>query len=223
MAISRKSIPKSAGTKERVKKVIDRLEKTHPDAKLDLNFSSPLELLIALILAAQARDDLVNKITVELFKKYRTAEDYARTTQPQLEKDIGKINFYRNKARAIRNCCKEIVERFGGNVPDKLDDLISLPGVGRKTANIVLGNAFGRQTIGVDTHVMRLSQRLGFTRNTDPDKIELDLMSIVPEKKRVRSCHLLQYHGRRVCVAKKPRCPDCTIRSLCPYPDKTTA
>ena len=223
MAISRKSIPKSAGTKERIKKVIDRLEKTHPDAKLDLNFSNPLELLIALILAAQARDDLVNKITVELFKKYRTAEDYAQTTQPQLEKDIGKINFYRNKARAIRNCCKEIVERFGGKVPDKLDDLISLPGVGRKTANIVLGNAFGRQTIGVDTHVMRLSQRLGFTRNTDPDKIELDLMSIVPEKKRVRFCHLLQYHGRRVCVAKKPRCPDCTIRSLCPYPDKTTA
>jgi len=223
MAISRKSTPKSAATKERVKKVIDRLEKTHPDAKLDLDFSNPLELLIALILAAQARDDLVNKITVELFKKYRTAEDYARTTQPQLEKDIGKINFYRNKARAIRNCCKEIVERFGGKVPDKLDDLISLPGVGRKTANIVLGNAFGRQTIGVDTHVMRLSQRLGFTRNTDPDKIELDLMSIVPEKKRVRFCHLLQYHGRRVCVAKKPRCPDCTIRSLCPYPDKTTA
>ena len=223
MAISRKSIPKSVGIKERVKRVIDRLEKTHPDAKLDLNFSNPLELLIALILAAQARDDLVNKITVELFKKYRTAEDYARTTQPQLEKDIGKINFYRNKARAIRNCCKEIVERFGGKVPDKLDDLISLPGVGRKTANIVLGNAFGRQTIGVDTHVMRLSQRLGFTRNTDPDKIELDLMSIVPEKKRVRFCHLLQYHGRRVCVAKKPRCPDCTIRSLCPYPDKTTA
>ena len=223
MAISRKSIPKSAGTKKKIKKVIDRLEKTHPDAKLDLNFSNPLELLIALILAAQARDDLVNKITVELFKKYRTAEDYARTTQPQLEKDIGKINFYRNKARAIRNCCKEIVERFGGKVPDKLDDLISLPGVGRKTANIVLGNAFGRQTIGVDTHVMRLSQRLGFTRNTDPDKIELDLMSIVPEKKRVRFCHLLQYHGRRVCVAKKPRCPDCTIRSLCPYPDKTTA
>ena len=223
MAISRKSTPKSAATKERIKRVIDRLEKTHPDAKLDLNFSNPLELLIALILAAQARDDLVNKITVELFKKYRTAEDYARTTQPQLEKDIGKINFYRNKARAIRNCCKEIVERFGGKVPDKLDDLISLPGVGRKTANIVLGNAFGRQTIGVDTHVMRLSQRLGFTRNTDPDKIELDLMSIVPEKKRVRFCHLLQYHGRRVCVAKKPRCPDCTIRSLCPYPDKTTA
>ena len=223
MAISRKSIPKSAGTKERVKRVIDRLEKTHPDAKLDLNFSNPLELLIALILAAQARDDLVNKITVELFKKYRTAEDYARTTQPQLEKDIGKINFYRNKARAIRNCCKEIVERFGGKVPDKLDDLISLPGVGRKTANIVLGNAFGRQTIGVDTHVMRVSQRLGLTRNTDPDKIEFDLMPIVPEKKRVRFCHLLQYHGRRVCVAKKPRCPDCTIRSLCPYPDKTTA
>src|SRR5437773_9442859 len=221
MAISRKSIPKSVGIKERVKRVIDRLEKTHPDAKLDLNFSNPLELLIALILAAQARDDLVNKITVELFKKYRTAEDYAQTTQPQLEKDIGKINFYRNKARAIRNCCKEIVERFGGKVPDNLEDLVSLPGVGRKTANIVLGNAFGRQTIGVDTHVMRLSQRLGFTKKTDPDKIEADLMALVAKKQRVRFCHLLQYHGRRVCLAKKPKCPECTIKDLCPFPQKT--
>src|SRR5439155_2630579 len=152
MAISRKSIPKSAGTKERVKKVIDRLEKTHPDAKLDLNFSNPLELLIALILAAQARDDLVNKVTAELFTTNRTAADYASTPLPRLQSQIGKINFYRNKAKSIHNCCKELVERFGGKVPDNLEDLVSLPGVGRKTANIVLGNAFGKQTIGVDTH-----------------------------------------------------------------------
>lgn len=221
MAISRKATLKSA--KARVKRIIERLEKTHPDAKLALDFDSSLDLLIALILAAQARDDLVNQITAELFKKYRAAEDYARTTQQQLEKEIGRINFYRNKARAIRNCCKEIVERFGGKVPDHLDDLISLPGVGRKTANIVLGNAFAQQTIGVDTHVMRLSQRLGFTKNSNPDKIEFDLTAIVPERKRVRFCHLLQYHGRRVCIATRPRCPECTIRSLCPYPDKTRA
>src|SRR5438552_10336696 len=131
MAISRKSIPKSAGTKERVKKVIDRLEKTHPDAKLDLNFSNPLELLIALILAAQARDDLVNQVTVELFKKYRTAEDYARTPVEQLQQELRKINFYRNKARSIHNCCNELVTRFGGKVPNRLEDLLSLPGVGR--------------------------------------------------------------------------------------------
>jgi endonuclease-3 len=223
MAISRKPTLKPATAKARVKRIIDRLEKAHPDAKLALDFNSPLELLIALILAAQARDDLVNQITVELFKKYRTAEDYARATQQQLEKEIGKINFYRNKTRAIRNCCKEIVERFGGKVPDNLDDLISLSGIGRKTANILLGNAFGRQAIGVDTHVMRLAQRLGLTKNNDPDKIEFDLTAIVPELKRVRFCHLLQYHGRRVCVAKKPNCPECTIRSLCPYPDKTRA
>jgi endonuclease III len=210
----------SARKKVQVKKIIERLEKVHPDAKLDLDFNNPLELLIALILAAQARDDLVNRVTVDLFKKYRTAEDYAKTPGPKLETEIKKINFYRNKAKSIHNCCSEIVKRFKGKVPEKLDDLLSLPGVGRKTANIVLGNAFGQLTIGVDTHVMRLSQRLGFTQNTNPDKIEFDLISLVPEKQRVRFCHLLQYHGRRVCLAKSPRCPNCTIRPLCPYPNK---
>jgi endonuclease-3 len=207
--------------KTRVKKIIGRLEKVHPDAKLDLDFANPLELLIALILAAQARDDLVNQATAQLFKTHRTAGDYASTPLPKLQSQIGKINFYRNKAKSIHNCCKELVERFGGKVPDNLEDLVSLPGVGRKTANIVLGNAFGKQTIGVDTHVMRLSQRLGFTTKTDPDKIEADVMEIVPEKQRVRFCHLIQYHGRRVCVAKQPRCPECTVKDLCPYPQKT--
>jgi len=210
----------SARKKVQVKKIIERLEKVHPDAKLDLDFNNPLELLVSLILAAQARDDLVNRVTVDLFKKYRTAEDYAKTPGPKLESEINKINFYRNKAKSIHNCCSEIVKRFKGKVPEKLDDLLSLPGVGRKTANIVLGNAFGQLTIGVDTHVMRLSQRLGLTQNTNPDKIEFDLISLVPEKQRVRFCHLLQYHGRRVCLAKSPRCPNCTIRPLCPYPNK---
>ena len=211
----------SARKKVQVKKIIERLEKVHPDAKLDLDFTNPLELLIALILAAQARDDLVNRVTVDLFKKYRTAEDYANEPLPKLEEQVRKINFYRNKAKSIHNCCSEIVKRFNGKVPDKLDDLLTLPGVGRKTANILLGNAFGQQTIGVDTHVMRLSQRLGFTQNANPDKIEFDLTPLVPEKQRVRFCHLLQYHGRRICFAKSPRCPACTIKSLCPYPNKT--
>lgn len=209
--------------KARVLRIIRSLEKTHPDAKLDLDFKNPLELLVALILAAQARDDLVNKITPELFQIYPNAADYAETPVAKLESEIGKINFYRNKAKSIQNCARAVVERFAGKVPDDFDGLISLPGVGRKTANIVLGNAFGRQTIGVDTHVMRLSQRLGLTKNTDPDKIEADLMAIVPPTSRVRFCHLLQYHGRRVCVAKKPNCPQCTIEDLCPYPFKTQA
>ena len=210
-----------ANTTVRVKRILTRLEKVHPDAKLALDFTNPLELLIALILAAQARDDLVNKITVDLFRSHRSAADYAGESLESLQQQIGKINFYRNKARSIHNCCRELMERFGGRVPDNLEDLVSLPGVGRKTANIVLGNAFGQQAIGVDTHVMRLSQRLGFSKKTDPDKIEADLMAIVPEKQRVRFCHLLQYHGRRICIAQKPKCPECIINELCPFPGKT--
>jgi endonuclease III len=221
MATTQKLKAEATTPSARIKKILAQLEKVHPDARLALDFTNPLELLIALILAAQARDDLVNKITVDLFKTYQNAADYATAPPARLIKQIGKINFYRNKAKSIHNCCKELVERFGGQVPDNLNDLVSLPGVGRKTANIVLGNAFGHQTIGVDTHVMRLSQRLGFTKKTDPDKIEADLTEIVPEKRRVRFCHLMQYHGRRVCVAKKPKCPQCTINGLCPFPEKT--
>jgi endonuclease III len=209
-----------ATSKTRIKKIIERLAKIHPDAKLDLDFSNALELLIALILAAQARDDLVRQITPGLFKKYRTANDYAKASLEELQKDIGKINFYRNKSRSIHNCCNELVNRFGGNVPDNLDDLRSLPGVGRKTANILLGNAFGREAIGVDTHVMRLSQRLGLTNQSDPDKIESDLTAMVAQTDRVRFCHLLQYHGRRICIAKRPKCAECAIEVLCPYPAK---
>jgi endonuclease III len=221
MAKARKSTSKSLAKSQAIKKIIARLEKAHPAAKLDLDFANPLELLVALILAAQARDDLVNQVTEQLFRTHQTAADYAQAPPAELEKQIRRINFYRKKSKSIQRCCSEIVERFGGKVPDQLDKLLTLPGVGRKTANIVLGNAFGRDTIGVDTHVMRLSQRLGLTKNTNPDKVELDLMPLVPEKKRVRFCHLLQYHGRRVCLAKKPNCPKCTIRSLCPYIEKT--
>jgi endonuclease-3 len=220
MATSRKARTRITQRSASLNSIIARLEKVHPDAKLDLDFSNPLELLIALILAAQARDDLVNKVTVDLFKANRTAADYADVPLAKLESQIGKINFYRNKAKSIHNCCTQLVERFGGKVPDNLQDLVSLPGVGRKTANIVLGNGFGQQAIGVDTHVMRLSQRLGFTKNIDPDKIEADLTAVVPEKQRVRFCHLMQYHGRRVCLAKKPKCPECTIKNLCPFPGK---
>jgi endonuclease-3 len=202
--------------KSRVKKIITTLRKTHPDAKLALEFSHPLELLIALILAAQARDDLVNSVTAQVFPKYRSAADWADVAPETLQTELQRINFYRKKTAAIQNTCRALVERFGGDVPDQLDELLTLPGVGRKTANIILGNAFGRQTIGVDTHVARLSQRLGLTEQTNPDKIEADLAELVPASSAVKFCHLLQFHGRRVCLANKPRCAECPIRELCP-------
>jgi endonuclease III len=207
----------------RTKKIISILKKTHPDAKLALNFSTPLELLIALILAAQARDDLVNQITAGLFKKYRTAAHWAKEKPEKLQEQLRRINFYRNKTRSIQNACRVLVEKFGGQVPDNLDDLLTLPGVGRKTANILLGNSFGKPAIGVDTHVARLAQRLGLSQNDAPDDIEADLVQIVSPKDRVTFCHLLQFHGRRVCQAKRPDCPHCSINKLCPYPHKTTA
>ena len=203
-------------TKSRVKRIIQVLRKTHPDAKLALEFTNPLELLVALILAAQARDDLVNSVTAQVFPKYPTAAAWADAPLETLQAELQRINFYRKKAEAIQKACRALVERFGGSVPDRLEDLLMLPGVGRKTANIILGNAFGRQAIGVDTHVARLSQRLGLTQHTDPDKIEADLVELVPPRSAVVFCHQLQFHGRRICVAKKPRCADCPLQELCP-------
>ncbi len=208
-------------TKTRVKKIIAKLKKSHPDAKQALEFSNPLELLVALMLAAQARDELVNSVTAKAFKKYRTAAAWAKEKPEKLQEQLRKINFYRRKTAAIQSACRELVERFDGQVPDNLDDLLTLPGIGRKTANIVLGNAFGKQTIGVDTHVARLSQRLGLSDKKDPDKIEADLTPIVPGPSRMKFCHLLQFHGRRVCLAKKPDCASCPISQLCPFPDKS--
>ncbi len=209
---------------QRVTQIIARLKKAHPDARLALNFSSPFELLIALILAAQCTDEKVNHITGSfLFKKYPTPREYVRVPAAELEADIRPTGFFRNKTKAIQRCCQQLIERFGGQVPKTLEELTSLPGVGRKTANIVLGNAFGQPAIGVDTHVMRLSQRLWLTTQTDPDKIENDLASVVPRKEWTHFCHLLQFHGRRICMARKPTCPACVIADLCPYPDKTPA
>jgi endonuclease-3 len=201
-----------APDKARVRTIIAALRKAYPDARLALNFFSPLELLVALILAAQARDDLVNTVTTDLFKKYRAAADWMTLD----ENDVRRINFYRNKTKSICAAAKMLVEKFAGKVPDNLDDLLSLPGVGRKTANIILGNAFGQSAIGVDTHVLRLSQRLGLTKNSNPDKVEADLTPIVPVKDAVAFCHLLQFHGRQICTAKNPDCPHCPINKLCP-------
>jgi endonuclease-3 len=201
--------------------IYDRLDRAHPDARLALDFDSPLELLVALILAAQCTDAKVNEVTPSLFARFRRAADYAAVSQEDLEEAVRQTGFYRQKAKAIRACCQHLVERHGGEVPADLDALLALPGVGRKTANILLGNAFGRPGIGVDTHVGRLSQRLGLTLNTDPDKIEADLTQLVPARNQVRFCHLLQYHGRRICLSRRPLCPQCVLLDLCPYPGKT--
>lgn len=217
-----KGTKRGPAPRERVAAIIARLKKVHPDATLALNFSSPFELLIALILAAQCTDEKVNEVTSTLlFKKYRSPADYARVPATELEADIRPTGFYRNKTKAVQACCQQLIERFGGQVPRTIEELTALRGVGRKTANIVLGNAFGQPAIGVDTHVMRLSQRLGLTEQHDPDKIEADLTQLVPAKEQTHFCHLLQYHGRRICVARKPHCPECVLSDLCPYPDKT--
>jgi endonuclease III len=207
--------------KARVVKIIAILKKAHPDAKLALDFTNPLELLIALILAAQARDDLVNIITPPLFEKYKTAADWANADPATLQEEIRRITFYRNKTKSIQKATSTLVEKFGGKVPDNFDDLITVPGVGRKTANVLLGNAFGIPGIGVDRHVARVSGRLGLTKNEDPDKIEADLVPIVPTKDQIKFCHLLQFHGRRICVARVPKCPECPVNALCLYPHKT--
>jgi len=199
-----------------IREWIRRLEEAHPDATIALEFSTPLELLVALILAAQCTDERVNQVTSSLFKQYGSAADYARASQEDLEEAIRSTGFFRNKAKSIRACCAELDKRFKGEVPDRIEDLIKLAGVGRKTANIILGNAFGVQAIGVDTHVKRLSNRMGFSSRSDPDKIEIDLCRVVPEETWVRFCHLLQFHGRRVCQARKPKCDTCSLEDLCP-------
>jgi len=203
--------------KSRVIEVIGLLEKVHPEAKLILRWSNPLELLIAAMLAAQFRDDSVNKVTESLFKKYRAVEDYANASLEELENDIRSVRFCRVKARNIKRACQIIVEKYNGDVPSKMEDLLSLPGVARKTANIVLSYAFGIiEGIIVDTHVSRVSKRLGLTNETDPEKIEKDLMEIVPRDKWLRFAELLMFHGRKICVARRPKCDECVLNKICP-------
>jgi endonuclease-3 len=203
--------------KNRALKVIELLEKEHPDAKIALQFTSPLELLVATILSAQCTDERVNIVTKILFKKYVKAEDYANADLAELEQDIKSTGFYRNKALNIKKCCQLLVEKYNSQVPRTMEELIELSGVARKTANIVLSNAFGVvEGVAVDTHVRRLTQRLGLTESDDPAKIEVDLMNIVPREKWMRITDLLIFHGRRVCVAKKPKCEVCVLNKICP-------
>jgi endonuclease III len=193
------------------------LKAEYPDARTELDWSNPLELLVATILSAQTTDVQVNRVTESLFSKYRTAEDYADSTPDELEQDIRPTGFFRNKARSLRTMASALVEEHGGEVPRTMSELVALPGVGRKTANVVLGNAFGtNEGIVVDTHVRRVSGRLGLTESTDPVKIEQELMRLVPEGDWTIFSHLLILHGRRTCKARKPDCPNCILNDICP-------
>jgi endonuclease-3 len=197
--------------------VVRLLRREYPDAACALHFTSPLELLVATILSAQCTDQRVNQVTKRLFEKHRTAADYARTPLEELERDVQSTGFFRNKAKSIVGCCKLLVQRHGGQVPQDMEALVQLPGVGRKTANVVLGTAFGIASgVVVDTHVARVSRRLGLTAQKDPEKIEQDLMALVPKKEWIDFGHRTIHHGRRVCVARKPKCDDCVLGGICP-------
>jgi endonuclease-3 len=193
------------------------LKEEYPDAGTELNWENPLQLLVATMLSAQSTDVRVNEVTKRLFEKYRTAEDYAQADLGSLEEEIHPVGFFRNKARSIKGVARALVEDHGGEVPRTMSELVRLPGVGRKTANVVLGNAFGiDEGIVVDTHVRRLSNRLGLSSEHDPEKIERDLLRVVPEGERTLFSHLLIFHGRRVCKSRKPNCPGCVLNHMCP-------
>jgi len=207
--------------RRRARKIIRALKKAYPDAKIALDFSNPLELLVATILAAQCTDERVNRVTPALFAKYRTARDWAQADLAALERLIHSTGFFRAKARAIVGMARALVERHGGEVPRTRDALTALPGVGLKTANVILGNAFGQPAIAVDTHVFRVAQRLGLARSEDADEIHDQLVEVLPRREWTLITHLLTTHGRRTCSARKPACPVCPVRALCRWPDKT--
>ena len=201
----------------RLKKIIAALDRTYPEAHCELNHADPLELLIATILSAQCTDKRVNIVTKELFKQYRSAADYANAPLAELKQAIKSTGFFRNKAKNIQACCRKLIVRHGGRVPCSMEELTQLDGVGRKTANVVLGNAFGINAgVVVDTHVARLSRRLGLTKQKTPEKIERELMALVPQKQWTLFSHWLIWHGRRRCAARKPDCGHCEIKKLCP-------
>jgi endonuclease III len=202
--------------KTKTVKVLDILGEKFPDARVTLHYQNALQLLIATILAAQCTDERVNQVTRDLFRKYRKAEDFARADLKTLEEEIRSTGFYHNKAKSIIACCQRIIQEFRGQVPQTLEELTSLPGVGRKTANVVRGNAFSQQAVAVDTHVKRVTHRLGWAKADDPDKIEFELRAVIPQNRWTLACHRLVFHGRKICQAKNPQCPTCPVAALCP-------
>ena len=204
--------------KERVLEIIQRLAEAYPDARCSLDFETPLELLVAAILSAQCTDERVNIVTKDLFKRFKTPQDYLDTPDEELENLIRTCGFYRNKAKSIKKACATLVERFSGELPGSMEELLQLDGVGRKTANVLLGECFGVPGIIVDTHCKRVTHRLGLTKNTDPVKIERDLMKIVPREHWTMFSHYMVFHGRRTCHARKPQCDNCPIADRCPFP-----
>ena len=212
----------SAKLGERLNKIIEKLHNTYPDAHCELDFETPFQLIIATILSAQCTDKRVNIVTRYLFKKYRSPADLAKANPEELEQEIKSTGFYRNKAKNIRAMAKDLVEKYGGEVPNSMAELTGLAGVGRKTANVVLGNAFGiNEGIVVDTHVMRLTKRLKLSSHSEPEKIEQDLMKLVPQSQWTNFSHWLIWHGRRRCYARNPDCAGCEIGALCPSRGRT--
>ena len=202
--------------KERARKIIFLLKKEYSKAKIALVSETPFQLLIATILSAQCTDERVNLVTKDLFKKYKSPKDFIKASNEELEKDIFSTGFYRQKAKSIKACCSALISDHGGKVPSDFETLIKLPGVGRKTASVIVGNAFGIPAIAVDTHVKRLSNLLGFIKSEDPEKIEMRLKELLPEKDWVDSSHLLATHGRNICIARRPKCLECVLGDLCP-------
>ena len=216
MPISQK-VSQAKDSGQRALTIVRRLAEQYPDATCALNFRNPLELLVATVLSAQCTDQRVNMVTRELFQKYRSAADYAAASPKELENEIRSTGFYRNKARNIRECCRVLAEKHGDQVPDRMDDLVELAGIGRKTANVILGTAMGLATgVVVDTHVRRLARRMGLTRHNDPEKIEQVLMKLVPQQEWINFGHRMIQHGRRVCSARKPNCEGCCLSDVCP-------
>ena len=199
-----------------VKKITDILQKTYPDARCALNYKNSLELLVATVLSAQCTDKRVNMVTPAVFKKYKTAQTYAKTKPREFEQLIRSTGFYKNKAKNILGTMKVISTKFKGQVPDNLEALVTLPGIGRKTANVILGNAFNTPGITVDTHMLRVSKRLGLTKHIDPVKVEFDLMKIIPKEQWTQFSHLIIHHGRAICHARTPRCSLCPLDEMCP-------
>jgi len=209
-------MPKLPPINERMPKIIALLKRAHPDAKCQLNFKTPFELAIGVILSAQCTDAKVNEITPGLFKKYKNPKGFASAPAEKLEADIRPTGFFKNKTKSIQNCCRKIISDHGGEIPQGMDELLELPGLGRKSANAIRVHAFGKPGIVVDTHVLRVSERLGFTKGKNADKVEAELNDMVPKNQWSIFSNVINIHGRRICTARKPKCPECPIRQLCP-------